>query len=108
MSRNIIFKNECGIQNYNNNDDFCYSLLKQKNFIGLAHNLKAYDGFFIKKNKVDNPLPTHNSPQIIDQMIRIILYPRLYQKFLQLLVSLKCKEDFFRTNLILLEFKKKF
>ena len=65
VSRNINCQNECGIQHFNNNDDFCYWLLKQKNYIGFAHNLKAYDGIFIMKYIVDNPLPTDKSPQII-------------------------------------------
>ena len=36
--------NNCGIFNFNNNNDFCYWLLEQKNYTGFAHNLKAYDG----------------------------------------------------------------
>ena len=34
VSRNINCQNECGIQHFNNNNDFCYWLLKQKNYIG--------------------------------------------------------------------------
>jgi hypothetical protein len=50
--------NNCGIFNFNNNNDFCYWLLEQKNYTGFAHNLKAYDGIFIMKYIVDNPLLT--------------------------------------------------
>ncbi len=54
--------NNCGIFNFNNNNDFCYWLLEQKNYTGFAHNLKAYDGIFIMKYIVDNPLPTDSLP----------------------------------------------
>jgi hypothetical protein len=51
-------ESNCGIFNFNNNDEFCYWLLVQKNYTGFAHNLKAYDGIFIMKYIVYNPLPT--------------------------------------------------
>ena len=53
-----ICKSECGIQSFNNNK-FCQWLLKQKNYIGFGHNLKAYDGIFIMKYIVNNILPTN-------------------------------------------------
>ncbi len=43
---------------------FCYWLLEQKN-TGFAYNLKAYDGIFIVKYIVDNPLPTDSLPKIV-------------------------------------------
>jgi restriction endonuclease S subunit len=57
--------NNCGFFNFNNNNDFCYWLLEQKKFTGFAHNLKAYDGIFIMKYIVDNPLPTDSLPKIV-------------------------------------------
>ncbi len=42
-------ESNCGIFNFNNNDEFCYWLLEQKNYSGFAHNLKACDGIFIMK-----------------------------------------------------------
>jgi hypothetical protein len=57
--------NNCGIFNFNNNNDFCYWLLEQKNYTGFAHNLKAYDGIFIMKYIVDNPLPIDSLPKIV-------------------------------------------
>jgi hypothetical protein len=57
--------NNCGIFNFNNNIDFCYWLLEQKNYTGFAHYLKAYDGIFIMKYIVDNPLPTDSLPKIV-------------------------------------------
>jgi hypothetical protein len=44
-----VSESNCGIFNFNNNDDFCYWLLEQTNYTGFAHNLKAYDGIFIMK-----------------------------------------------------------
>ncbi len=41
--------NNCGIFFFNNNNDFCYWLLEQKNNTGFAYNLKAYDGIFHSK-----------------------------------------------------------
>jgi hypothetical protein len=52
--------------NFNfNNNDFCNWLLEQNNYTGFAHNLKAYDGIFIMKYFVDNPLPTDSLPKIV-------------------------------------------
>ena len=57
--------NNCGIFNFNNNNDFCYWLLEQKNYTGFAYNLIAYDGIFIMIYIVDNPLPTDSLPKIV-------------------------------------------
>ncbi len=46
-------ESNCGILNFNYNDEFCYWLLEQKNYSGFAHNLKAYDGIFNMKYIVD-------------------------------------------------------
>ena len=57
--------NDCGIKSFKNYDEFCYWLLKQKNYTGFAHNLKAYDGIFVMKYIVNNPLPSDGLPKII-------------------------------------------
>jgi hypothetical protein len=54
-----------GFFNLNNNNDFCYWLLEQKNYAGFAHNLKANDGIFIMKNNVEYPLLTDTLPKIV-------------------------------------------
>ena len=64
ISETNIFKSDCGIQSFNNNDIFCKWLLKQINYKGFAHNLKAYDGIFIMKYIVNNQLPTDGLPKI--------------------------------------------
>jgi hypothetical protein len=53
------WKVNCGIFNFNNNNDFCTWLLEQTNHTGFAHNLKANDRIFI----VDNPLSTDSLPK---------------------------------------------
>ena len=49
QDNSIICDNDCGIKSFKTNDEFCYWLLKQKNYTGFAHNLKSYDGIFIMK-----------------------------------------------------------
>ena len=58
-------ENNCGIKSFKSNDEFCYWLLQQKNYTGFAHNLKAYDGIFVMKYIINNPLPTDGLPKII-------------------------------------------
>ena len=53
------------VDGFKTNDEFCYWLLKQKNYTGFAHNLKSYDGIFIMKYIINNPLPSDGLPKII-------------------------------------------
>ncbi len=48
--------NDCGPKVFNNNDDFCLWLLKQDFYIGIALNLRVYDGLFIMKYMANNHL----------------------------------------------------
>ena len=51
--------------------------LEQKNYTGFAHNLKAYDGIFIMKYIVDNPLPTDSLPKIVLNGLKLKI-PQLF------------------------------
>jgi hypothetical protein len=43
-----------------------------KKYTGFAHYLKTYDGIFIMKYIVDNPLPTDNLPKIVLNGLKLI------------------------------------
>jgi hypothetical protein len=61
---NLHCPNNCGVKTFTNNNDFCFWLLLQKQFICIAHNLRAYDGIFIMKYLAANRLPNENSPTV--------------------------------------------
>jgi hypothetical protein len=63
----ICDKFECKTFVFKTNEEFGTWLFttKNKNYIAIAHNMKSYDGFFLKEFKIKNKLPTDNVPEIL-------------------------------------------
>ena len=58
---------DCGNHYWYTNGTFCTWLFnkKNKNFIAIAHNMKAYDGYFIMNYIVNNIKPNERLPEIV-------------------------------------------
>ena len=57
--------NNCNVFVFKENDSFCKWLFTQKYFIAIAHNMKAYDGYFIMEWIVNNINPNEVPPEIV-------------------------------------------
>ena len=55
------------------NNAFCTWLFKQVNFIALAHNMKAYDGYFLMQYIVENMAPNDKLPEIVLQGSKLLV-----------------------------------
>jgi len=42
---------------FDSNDEFCFFLFNQKNYLAFAHNMKGYDGIFVMNYILNNPTP---------------------------------------------------
>jgi hypothetical protein len=62
--QNEICEEECGEFVFYNNDDFCKWLFRHR-AIAIAHNMKAYDGYFVLQNIVKNIRPGDKPPEIL-------------------------------------------
>lgn len=58
-------QDDCDDYIFNDNDSFCEWLFKQKHFIAIAHNCKAYDGYFIMQYIIKNLKPNEPLPECV-------------------------------------------
>ncbi|CAF1034070.1 unnamed protein product, partial [Brachionus calyciflorus] len=52
----------CEEKQFETNEKFCDWLIRQDNYIAIAHNMKAYDGVFILNYIVNNLVPSDSKP----------------------------------------------
>lgn len=62
----------CQTLTFSKNLDFCRWLFDQKHFIGIAHNLKGYDGCFLLQYILENHTPDYGEPSIIPNGTKIM------------------------------------
>lgn len=63
---------ECETKTFTTNISFCRWLFDQKNCIGIAHNLKGYDGCFLLQYILENHTPDFGEPSVIPNGTKIM------------------------------------
>ena len=67
INKMACLQEDCGDHYWHTNSTFCSWLFNDKNkhFIAIAHNMKAYDGYFIMNYIVNNIKPNERLPEIV-------------------------------------------
>lgn len=58
-------KHKCGRFEFQDNNNFCSWLFKQRKFTAMAHNMQGYDGVFILNYIINNILASDLQPKVI-------------------------------------------